>query len=582
MLICLHQTTAFSPRSSPIKEPYGNLAGLKSSHIQALERLYRRRIPPAEFCSQELAARLVELSADIRRQIGILINRAGMVEYVVVGDEKGLIIPDLSDYPLGKRPLRGLRLVHTHLKNEPVSEDDITDLALLRLDLLATLLFVPGKQQIHSQLAWLSSNQSGAPAVTDPVTPLERIDLDCTHFIPELEADLDRITRGTNRAADAVERAILISVTTSGTRQDAEDSMAELRELARTSRVEALDEFIQRPHSLNPRYVMGEGKMRDVVIRALQCGATMLIFDQELTPAQIRSISALTELKVIDRSQLILDIFARRAKSLDGKVQVELAQLKYLLPRLTGRGVQMSRLMGGIGGRGPGETKLETDRRRIRDRIASLERVLEDLSRGRSQRRQLRVKAGVPIISIVGYTNAGKSTLLNTLTKSDVFTEDLLFATLDTSTRRLRFPREREVIITDTVGFIRSLPKSLLGAFKATLEELQDANLLLHVVDASHPRFEDQISQVRTILAELGLGDKDELLVFNKADLLDDLRKKDTVAFLRVRQSARTQNGLTVSARDRKSLAPLVAELQRRFWPEEEMNGAYGQTDEAD
>jgi GTP-binding protein HflX len=535
-----------------------------------LERLYRRRIPPAEFCSHELASRLVELSADIRRQIGILINRTGMVEYVLVGDEKGLVIPDLSDYPLGKRPLRGLRLIHTHLKNEPVTEDDITDLSLLRLDLLATLLFVPGKQQIYTQLAWLSSSQSGTPAIVEVVTPLERVDLDCSHFIPELEADLERMANSSGRSADALERAILISVTTSGTRQDAEDSMAELRELARTSRVEALDEFIQRPHNLNPRYVMGEGKMRDVVIRALQRGATMLIFDQELTPAQIRSISALTELKVIDRSQLILDIFARRAKSLDGKVQVELAQLKYLLPRLTGRGVQMSRLMGGIGGRGPGETKLETDRRRIRDRIASLERVLEDLSRGRAQRRQQRVKAGVPIISIVGYTNAGKSTLLNTLTKSEVFTEDLLFATLDTSTRRLRFPREREVIITDTVGFIRSLPKSLMGAFKATLEELQDANLLLHVVDASNPRFEDHITQVRSILTELELGDKDELLVFNKSDLLNEMKKKDTVGFLRVRQTARTQGGISVSARDRKSLAPLMEELQRRFWTEGE------------
>ena len=311
--------------------------------------------------------------------------------------------------------------------------------------------------------------------------------------------------------------------------------------------------------------------MRDVVIRAMQRGASMLIFDQELTPAQIRSISAMTELKVIDRSQLILDIFARRAKTLDGKVQVELAQLKYLLPRLTGRGVQMSRLMGGIGGRGPGETKLETDRRRIRDRIASLERELKVLSQGRDQRRKQRVKAGVPIISIVGYTNAGKSTLLNSLTSSDVFTEDLLFATLDTSSRRLRFPREREVIITDTVGFIRSLPKSLLGAFKATLEELRDADLLLHVVDASHPRFEDQITQVRTILAELELGNKQELLVYNKADLLDEMKKKDLVAFLRVRQSARTQNSVTVSSRNRKSLGPLLDELQRRFWPEEDL-----------
>jgi len=491
-----------------------------------------------------------------------------VVEYVIVGDERGLVIPELRDYPLGKKTLRGLRLVHTHLRNEQINEDDLTDLSLLRLDLLAALLIQPGSGRVRAQMAWVSPEPTGHPTVLMEPTPLERADIDCVRFIPELEADLAKAARSAVKAADALERAILISVTVSGTRQEAEDSMAELRELARTAHVEALDAFIQRPRNLNPRFLMGEGKMRDVVIRALQRGASMLIFDQELTPAQIRSISAMTELKVIDRSQLILDIFARRARSLDGKVQVELAQLKYLLPRLTGRGVQMSRLMGGIGGRGPGETKLETDRRRIRDRIASLERELKELSRGRSQRRQQRIRAGVPIISIVGYTNAGKSTLINALTKSDVFTEDLLFATLDTSTRRLRFPMEREVIITDTVGFIRSLPKSLMGAFKATLEELQDADLLLHVVDASNPRFEDQIAQVRTILGELELGDKPELLVYNKADLLDEMKKKDTVAFLRVRQSSRTQNSVTVSARDRKSLKPLLDELQRRFWTE--------------
>ncbi|MDD2899395.1 MAG: GTPase HflX [Desulfuromonadaceae bacterium] len=541
---------------------------MKSSQIQSLERLYRRRVPVAEFCSHELATRLVELSGDLRRQIAILINRAGSVEYVIVGDEKGVVIPELRDYPLGKRVMRGLRLVHTHLKNEAVSEDDLTDLSLLRFDLLAALLFVPGKTQMFTQLAWLVPDQRGASTTLDEIIPFERIDLDCVHAIPELEADLEKAARMAPKAQDAVERAILISVTTSGTRQDAEDSMAELRELARTAQVEALDEFIQRPKKLNPRFLMGEGMMRDVVIRAMQRGASMLVFDQELTPAQMRSVSAMTELKVIDRSQLILDIFARRAKTLDGKVQVELAQLKYLLPRLSGQGVQMSRLMGGIGGRGPGETKLETDRRRVRDRITSLERELKELSQGRDQRRKQRVKAGVPIISIVGYTNAGKSTLLNALTKSEVFTEDLLFATLDTSTRRLRFPREREVIITDTVGFIRSLPKSLLGAFKATLEEMRDADLLLHVVDASHPRFEDQILQVRSILAELGLGDKQELLVYNKADLLNEMKKKDTVGFLKVRQSARTQNSVTVSARDRKSLGGLMTELQRRFWPE--------------
>jgi GTPase len=543
---------------------------LKQSQISSLERLYRRRVQPAEFCSQELATRLVELSHEIRRQIGILVSRQGVVEYVIVGDEKGLVIPELRDFPLGKRTLRGLRLIHTHLRNEHITEDDLTDLSLLRLDMLAALLSVPGSHRISTQLAWLSSSQSGSSTITNPVVPLEKADMEFHHFIAELEADLEKSARSAKVATGVLERAILISVTVEGTRHEAEDSINELRELARTASIEALDEFIQRPRALNPRFVMGEGKMRDVVIRALQRGATMLIFDQELTPAQIRSISAITELKVIDRSQLILDIFARRAKSLDGKVQVELAQLKYLLPRLTGRGVQMSRLMGGIGGRGPGETKLETDRRRIRDRIASLEKELKELSRGRDQRRRQRVKAGVPIISIVGYTNAGKSTLLNALTQSEVFTEDLLFATLDTSTRRLRFPREREVIITDTVGFIRSLPKSLLGAFKATLEEMRDADLLLHVVDSSNPRFEDQITQVERILEELELSGKPQLLVFNKTDLLTEMRKKDTIGFLKVKQLARTRGGILVSARDRKSLAPLVAELQRRFWVEDE------------
>jgi len=345
--------------------------------------------------------------------------------------------------------------------------------------------------------------------------------------------------------------------------------MDELRELARTGGVEVLDAIIQQRRELSSRYLMGEGKMREVVIRALQLGATMLIFDQELTPAQVRSISEMTELKVIDRSQLILDIFARRAVSLDGKVQVELAQLKYILPRLTGKGVQMSRLMGGIGGRGPGETKLEVDRRRIRDRIARLERELEELSRGRYQRRRKRVRAGIPIVSIVGYTNAGKSTLLNTLTRSKVFTEDLLFATLDTSTRKLRFPREREVIVTDTVGFIRSLPRSLMGAFKATLEELQDADLLLHLVDWSNPRFEEQIRQVEEILDELDLSGKPRVLVFNKSDLIPGLKKTNPLAFIKARQVARTYGGIAISARDPKSLSVLLEEMEKRFWPAE-------------
>ncbi len=507
----------------------------------------------------------MELSLDIRRQIGLLVNRQGAVELVLIGTEKGLLIPDLKDYPLGRKRLRGLRLIHTHLKQEPLTEDDLTDLRLLRLDLIAALSLTES-QRITVQLAHLSTDPNGITVL--PLLPLERATDYGTDFITVLERSLDKALRVEAPSAEGQERAILISVRAGGERREAEDSLAELQELARTAGVQVLDHFIQLPRKLNPRTLMGEGKLQEVVIRALQRGATLLIFDQELTPAQVRSITAMTELKVLDRSQLILDIFAGRAKSRDGKVQVELAQLKYLLPRLTGRGVQMSRLMGGIGGRGPGETKLEIDRRRIRDRITALERELLELSRDREQRRSRRVKAGIPIISIVGYTNAGKSTLLNGLTQSEIFTENLLFATLDTSSRRLRLPREREVIITDTVGFIRSLPVSLMGAFKATLEELQDADLLLHLVDASNPRFEDQISQVRTILAELGLADKPELAVFNKTDQLEGLKRKDTIAFLRIAQARRRFNAISISALDRKSLTTLLDELKRRFWPE--------------
>jgi len=513
--------------------------------------------------------RMAELSEETGRQIGVLINRIGLVEYVLVGDERQLYIPELTDYPLGKKRLRGLRLCHTHLKGEPLTEDDLTDLALLRLDLVAALLLVPGKKSFSLQVAYLSADpRSSSPCHTDAPCQFEHFRMEVFEFISSLETSLEKTLPAASEVRGDGERALLISVTRSSG-PESQDSMDELRELARTAGVEVLDALVQHRRDLNPRYLMGEGKIREVVIRALQLGATLLIFDQELSPAQVRSISEITELKVIDRSQLILDIFSRRAVTLDGKVQVELAQLKYILPRLTGRGVQMSRLMGGIGGRGPGETKLEVDRRRVRDRIARLERELKELSRGRDQRRKKRVKAGIPIVSIVGYTNAGKSTLLNTLTKSEVFTEDLLFATLDTSTRRLRFPREREIIITDTVGFIRSLPKSLMGAFKATLEELRDADLLLHLVEWSNPRFEEQIHQVEEILDELQLSDKPRLLVFNKSDLMPALKAKDTLLFLKARQAARTYGAITVSAKNPETISPLLMELERRFWPEE-------------
>ncbi|TLM61812.1 MAG: GTPase HflX [Deltaproteobacteria bacterium] len=540
---------------------HGNLSGLRSGQLKALERLGRRRVPPDLAVTPELARELTELSRELRRQLGVVLDRQGAVLHVIVGDDREIVLPDLTDHALGRSGLRGLRCLHTHLKGEPLSQDDLNDLALLRLDLmLAVAVGGDGLPGAVHYAHLVPPGPDGRGLETFKAPSVHALALDFAAFIAALDAELERTRGAAVDLGDRREKAILISVT-QAPRQEADDALDELTELARTADVVVLDRVMQRPRQLNPRTLMGEGKLKEVVIRALQQGATLLVFDQDLTPAQVRAITAITEIKVIDRSQLILDIFARRAHTLDGKVQVELAQLRYILPRLTGKGTAMSRLMGGIGGRGPGETKLEIDRRRIHERIARLEKQLDDLGRQRRQRRRKRVAANVPIVSIVGYTNAGKSTLLNALTQSEVFTEDLLFATLDTSTRRLRFPREREVIITDTVGFIRQLPKSLMGAFKATLEELEDAHLLLHVVDIANPRCEEQIRAVEKILRDLELHEIPRLLVFNKTDLV----APETVVAL-----CRRFDALPVSARERGSFGPLLRELEERFWGEDD------------
>jgi GTP-binding protein HflX len=298
---------------------------------------------------------------------------------------------------------------------------------------------------------------------------------------------------------------------------------------------------------------MGKGKLSELVVLALQKGANLLLFDQELNPSQVRSITDCTDLKVIDRTQLILDIFAQRAQSREGKIQVELAQLKYLLPRLVGKGTAMSRLTGGIGGRGPGETKLEMDRRRVRNRISQLEKLLVDVQKQRSQRRAKRKKKGVPIVSIVGYTNAGKSTLLNTLTDSSVLVESKLFATLDPTSRRKRLPKDAEIIVTDTVGFIRKLPRELMTAFRATLEELKDADLLIHLIDISNPGFPGQVESVERILGELHLDRIPMIRVFNK---------KDRVTPGTAQRLCHRWNAIAVSANDKSSLGPLLDKIE--------------------
>ncbi len=349
--------------------------------------------------------------------------------------------------------------------------------------------------------------------------------------------------------------AILVGVTT-GDSEEAAESIAELKELAESADVVILDTIIQRRPQIDPKTVLGKGKLDDLLIRSMRLGADILVFDSELTPTQVRSLSEATELKVIYRPQLILDIFAQRAQSREGKLQVELAQLKYLLPRLViGQNSAFSRLAGGIGGRGPGETKLETDRRRVRDRIAQLEKQVDNLGRQRQERRKNRVQKHLPIISLVGYTNAGKSTLLNALTQSEVYVEKKMFATLDPTSRRLRLPYDQEVIINDTVGFIRDLPEALVSAFRATLEEIADSDLLVHVVDASNPRVLQQIASVTKIIGDLHYNQIPQLIVLNKSDLLGD----DAIDSL-MRQIT-LDSGIkcvSISAIRRETLRPMV------------------------
>jgi len=472
---------------------------------------------------------LSELSHETRRQIGALIDRQGHIQYVMVGDNRRIELPDFKRVRVASGRFRGLRCVHTHLRGEPLTQDDLTDLALLRLDLMAAIDVdaqsgLPGLvRAAHLLPLHAGELENGTtPELYAYLEPkvASQLDHDFQALIDSLEEEMAR-NRRTARRAEVRDRTILVGVAT-GSLADAEESMAELAELAASAGVMVQDKIIQRRSAIDPRTVLGRGKLDELIIRALQLGADMLVFDSELSPAQVRSLSEATDLKVIDRSQLILDIFAQRAQSKEGKIQVELAQLKYLLPRLiAGQDSAFSRLAGGIGGRGPGETKLETDRRRVRDRINRLEREIEGQRQRRQERRKSRTRQELPVISIVGYTNAGKSTLLNSLTKSAVHAEQRMFATLDPTSRRLRLPREQEVIINDTVGFIRALPPDLLSAFRATLEEISDSRLLIHAVDISNPRWVQQVQSVKRILTELKLSDIPSILALNKADLLE-------------------------------------------------------------
>jgi GTPase len=529
-------------------------------------RIYRRRVRPTQLVSVELATFLCQVSAETGRQVGVLLDRRGQPEHVFMGDAHKLWLPDVGRLRASRGRLRGLRLIHTHLNNEPLSADDLTDLALLRLDMVAAIGMNPSGQPALVHAAHLlpraPDEVQRAGAEEQPWTQLEPIslydlELDFAELIRSLEAEFARVARAASEADPGLERAMLVHVRTKETRRQEEICLAELQALCRTAGVHVAQTVIQRRSRADPRFAVGRGKLEELVLKANGLGVELLIFDPDLTPAQARAISDYTELKVIDRTMLILDIFAQRARSRDGKIQVEQAQLNYTLPRLVAKNTMMSRLTGEIGGRGPGETKLEINRRRARERIVRLERQIKKLGRRREQRRSLRQRRGVPVVAIVGYTNAGKSTLLNTLTSSDELVEDKLFATLDPKSRRLRFPEEKELILIDTVGFIHDLPRELVNAFRATLEEASDADLLLHVVDVADDDYEDQIEAVVGIIGDLGLDETPRMLVFNKQDRLP---AEELQGRLRHREA------IPISARDPATTGRLLEQMEGYLW----------------
>jgi GTP-binding protein HflX len=534
-----------------MKTVFGHLSGLKTDQIRRIEKLYHRKIPPRFIVTPQMVREISRLSREIRRQIAVMITRQGKIAFVIVGTRRQIVIPDTREYRAAPGRLKGLRCVHTHLDGEQLTTDDLTDLALLRLDLMAVVAVATSGDPSRLYAAHILPGKKSQPYQhLDPMLPHE-MDVGCDDLIRAVETELTAHQAGRDIVGAGQETALLVSVSTAP-RRFAQNALDELRQLAASGGIEVVDMVLQLRKQIDPRFLIGRGKLQDLAIRALQEGTTLIIFDQDLTPSQMRSITNLVDLKVIDRTQLILDIFAQRARTREGKLQVELAQLKYLLPRLVTKNTAMSRLTGGIGGRGPGETKLEINRRRVRQRIRTLEKALEDVRKHRRQQRIRRRRNRIPIISIVGYTNAGKSTLLNTLTHSHVLAEKRLFATLDPSSRKLRFPQDMEVIITDTVGFIRDLPKDLVVAFRATLEELESADLLLHVIDISMPYCVERIKTVEKILADLSLNTIPEIRVLNK---------KDRISQDRSDRLSRTIGGIPVSALDRRTLLPLIDDV---------------------
>ena len=536
---------------------FGNTNGLNAREVEALKALGRDKVPQNLLVSRDLAHRMTSISEQLHRKVGVILNRNGHVECIVLGGADRAYLPDIGRSRAGIGRLRGIRFVVTSLETEPdpqhpeylLTMDEITDLAKLRLDFVvaieANILGAPGR----AEYAHLSPSIKGATVTRNSVEAFEQLPKNADEILSAVETEL-RATAAKSTTTSAPP-AILVHLNTG--ERDAAERREEMLELCRTAGIEVVRIIEQKRRNPDPKSLVGTGKLQQIELHALDDDAEFIIFDRELTPAQTRVISRALPHKILDRTQLILDIFAQRAKSLDGKLQVELAQLKYNLPKLIDQDTAMSRLTGGVGGRGPGETKLELNRRKARERMHALERELKSRETHRNLQRKKRNAQSLPIFSLVGYTNVGKSTLLNALTQSDVYVENQLFATLDTTTRKLRFPKLQEVIFTDTVGFIRDLPADLVAAFKATLEELQDADVLLHVIDASNPQVHSQIAAVEAILKDLNLGDKPIVRILNKTDLVDP---QDVI------ELSRQYDAIAISAKYRSSTLPLIERLQ--------------------
>ena len=520
----------------PIETIFGHLQGLKSSQVKQLKRLYHQRLPGDRFTTAEFAQRLAATSQDIHQPLCAYINRRGQVIRVGVGTPVQTQIPLLELPRYGAERLCGIRCISTQLSTTPPSEATLTTMAIQRLDALVTLsLSGRGFERRGGgatgyiddvYLAHMLPNGERAWEVSGPLALDSIVTQDFFDLTDSLEAEFRREFTARDVASDH-DRVLLVGVMTQELTRDAfESQLMEVGRLIDTAGGEVLDIVRQRRSNPHPQTVVGDGKVQEMALMVQTVGANLVVMNRELSPAQSRNLERRLGVRVVDRTEVILDIFAQRAQSGAGKLQVELAQLEYLMPRLTGRGQAMSRLGGGIGTRGPGETKLETERRAIQRRISRLQREVNQLQAHRSRLRQKRQHQDVPSIAVVGYTNAGKSTLLNTLTNSEVYTADQLFATLDPTTRRLTVSEAEDsppiaIVLTDTVGFIHELPESLIDAFRATLEEVTEADALLHVVDLSHPAWRDQIRSVTKILESMPIAPGPAILAFNKIDEVD-------------------------------------------------------------